>query len=96
MEDASHGGLDGMVVEIDGFWVLCAARGAEGLSGSEQLNVDPSLMTDDELDAAIALVDRHQAIMARATARWGGEPRLAEIEEAPSVGEVKLGDVNAS
>ena len=36
MEDASHGCLDGIVVEIDRFWVVCAARGAEWLSGSEQ------------------------------------------------------------
>ena len=36
MEDPSHGRLDGMVVEIDGFGVVCAARGAKWLSGSEQ------------------------------------------------------------
>jgi hypothetical protein len=36
MEDASHGRLDGIVVEIDRFWVVCAARGAQWLSGSEQ------------------------------------------------------------
>src|SRR5260370_34902954 len=36
MEDASHGRLDGTVVEIDGFGIVCAARGAKWLSGSEQ------------------------------------------------------------
>jgi hypothetical protein len=36
MEDAPHGRLDGIVVEIDRFWVVCAARAAEWLSGSEQ------------------------------------------------------------
>src|SRR5271166_1981321 len=36
MEDATHGRLDGIVVEIDRIWDLCAARGAEWLSGSEQ------------------------------------------------------------
>jgi WD40 repeat protein len=36
MEDATHGRLDGIVVEIDRFWVVCAAREAEWLSGSEQ------------------------------------------------------------
>ena len=77
--------------DLEALGVLGPPSEAEALLGR-----DPSLMTDDELDAAIALVDRHHAIMARATARWGGEPRLAEIEEAPSVGEVKFGDVNAS
>jgi len=36
MEDATHGRLDGIVVEIDRFWVVCAVRGAEWLSGSKQ------------------------------------------------------------
>src|SRR5580704_12260478 len=36
MEDAPHGRLDGFVVEIDRFWVVCAARAAEWLSSSEQ------------------------------------------------------------
>jgi hypothetical protein len=36
MEDPSHGRLDGMVVAIDRFWVVCAAHGSEGLSGSEE------------------------------------------------------------
>ena len=36
MEDTSHGSLDGIVVEIDRFWIVCAACGAEWLSGSEQ------------------------------------------------------------
>jgi hypothetical protein len=36
MEDATHGRLDGIVVEIDRFWVVCAERGAEWLSGSKQ------------------------------------------------------------
>src|SRR5207302_5322687 len=36
MEDASHGGLDGSVVEIDRFWVVRSAPRAEWLSRSEQ------------------------------------------------------------
>ena len=36
MEDASHGGLDGRVVEIDRFWVVRSAPRAEWLSRSEQ------------------------------------------------------------
>src|SRR4029077_11270920 len=36
MEDASHGGLDGSVVEIDRFWVVWSAPRAEWLSLSEQ------------------------------------------------------------
>jgi hypothetical protein len=55
------------------------------------LGVDPAVMTDDELEAAIALVDRHQAIMARALARWPSEPRLAEIEAPPEVSNVEVG-----
>jgi thiazole synthase ThiGH ThiG subunit len=44
------------------------------------LGVDLALMTDEALDAAIALVERHQAIMARALERWSGEAGLAAIE----------------
>src|SRR3984893_1048053 len=47
MEDASHGRLDGMVVEIDRFWVVCAARGAQWLSGSEQ-GFDGFVAQDEE------------------------------------------------
>ena len=36
MEDASHGDLDGSVVEIDRFWVVRSASRAERLSRSEQ------------------------------------------------------------
>src|SRR5258705_4182273 len=36
MEDAFHGCLDGIVVEIDRFWVVCSALRAEWLSGGEQ------------------------------------------------------------
>jgi hypothetical protein len=47
MEDASHGRLDGIVVAIDRFWVVCAARGAEWLSGSEQ-GFDGFVAQDEE------------------------------------------------
>jgi hypothetical protein len=47
MEDATHGRLDGIVVEIDRFWVVCAARGAEWLSGSEQ-GFDGFVAQDEE------------------------------------------------
>ena len=47
MEDASHGRLDGTVVEIDRFWIVCAARGAEWLSGSEQ-GFDGFVAQDEE------------------------------------------------
>ena len=53
MEDASHGRLDGMVVEIDGFGVVCAARGAEWLSGSEQ-GFD-GFVAQDRLQTSVAL-----------------------------------------
>src|SRR5258708_30749571 len=36
MEDAFHGCLDGIVVEIDRFWVVCSALWPEWLSGGEQ------------------------------------------------------------
>ena len=47
MEDPSHGRLDGMVVAIDRFWVVCAARGSEGLSGSEE-RFDGFVAQDEE------------------------------------------------
>jgi hypothetical protein len=47
MEDATHGRLDGIVVAIDRFWVVCAARGAEWLSGSEQ-GFDGFVAQDEE------------------------------------------------
>jgi hypothetical protein len=47
MEDATHGRLDGIVVEIDWFWVVCAARGAQWLSGSEQ-GFDGFVAQDEE------------------------------------------------
>ena len=47
MEDAPHGRLDGIVVEIDRFWVVCAARAAEWLSGSEQ-GFDGFVAQDEE------------------------------------------------
>jgi len=36
MEDAFHGCLDGIVVSIDRFWVVCSALRPQWLSGSEQ------------------------------------------------------------
>jgi hypothetical protein len=36
----------------------------------------------EQLDAAIALADRHRAIMARTLARWDAEARLVEIRGA--------------
>jgi hypothetical protein len=77
--------------DLEALGVLGPPSEAEALLGR-----DPALMTDEELNAAIALVDRHQAIMARATARWGGEARLAEIEALPEGGEVAFGDMNES
>jgi hypothetical protein len=47
MEDTSHGCLDGIVVEIDRFWGVCAARGAEWLSGREQ-GFDGFVAQDEE------------------------------------------------
>src|SRR5258708_15640497 len=47
MEDATHGRLDGIVVEIDRFWVVCAVRGAEWLSGSKQ-GFDGFVAQDEE------------------------------------------------
>jgi hypothetical protein len=77
--------------DLEALGVLGPPSEAEALLGR-----DPALMTDDELEAAIALIDRHQAIMARATARWGGEPRLAEIEASREGGEVAFGAMNES
>ena len=36
MEDTLHGSSDGIVVGVDRFWVVRAARWAEWLSGGEQ------------------------------------------------------------
>src|SRR5258707_10939330 len=47
MEDASHGGLDGSVVEIDRFWVVRSAPRAEWLSRSEQ-GFDGFVAQDEE------------------------------------------------
>ena len=47
MEESSHGRLNGIVVEIDGLWILCAARGTEWLSGSEQ-GFDGFIAQDEE------------------------------------------------
>jgi hypothetical protein len=69
--------------DLEALGVLAPPSEAEAL-----LDVDPAFMTDEELEAAIALVNRHEAIMARALARWPGETRLAEIEAPPEGGEV--------
>src|SRR3984893_9213623 len=47
MEDASHGDLDGSVVEIDRFWVVRSAPRAEWLSRSEQ-GFDGFVAQDEE------------------------------------------------
>src|SRR5260370_9214505 len=47
MEDPLDGCLDGVVVEIDRLWVVCAARGAEWLGGGEQ-GVDGFVAQDEE------------------------------------------------
>src|SRR5258705_6841630 len=47
MEDASHGDLDGSVVEIDRFWVVRSAPRAEWLGRSEQ-GVDGFVAQDEE------------------------------------------------
>src|SRR5260370_42672724 len=47
MEDASHGGLDGSVVEIDRFWVVRSAPRPEWLSRSEQ-GFDGFVAQDEE------------------------------------------------
>src|ERR1700723_3625051 len=47
MEDASHGDLDGSVVEIDRFWVVRSASRAERLSRSEQ-GFDGFVAQDEE------------------------------------------------
>jgi hypothetical protein len=69
--------------DLEALGVLGPPSDAEAL-----LCVDPALMTDEELDAAIALVERHQAIMARALARLGGEASVGAIEALASVGEM--------
>src|ERR1700719_1229165 len=47
MEDPLHGRLNGIVVEIDGLWIVCAARGSEWLSGGEQ-GFDGFVVEDEE------------------------------------------------
>src|SRR6202521_6060370 len=47
MEDPLHGRLNGIVVEIDGLWIVCAARGSEWLSGGEQ-GFDRFVVEDEE------------------------------------------------
>jgi hypothetical protein len=72
--------------DLEALGALAPPSEAEAL-----LDVDPAFMTDEELDAAIALVERHQAIMARALERWGAEARVAEIEAPPEGGEAEAG-----
>src|SRR3984893_741091 len=47
MEDPLHGRLNGIVVEIDGLWIVFAARGSEWLSGGEQ-GLDGFVVEDEE------------------------------------------------
>jgi len=47
MEDALHCDSDGLVVGIDGFWVVGAASWAEGSSGGEQ-GVDGFVLQDEQ------------------------------------------------
>jgi hypothetical protein len=48
------------------------------------LSIEPKNLTDDQLEAAIALIERHAAILALANAR-SSETRLAEMEGQPEV-----------
>ena len=82
MEDASHGRLDGMVVEIDRFWVVCAARGAQWLSGSEQ-GFDGFVVEDEER------CHRPETGQQRLVAVAAG--RAGEPEEARTLAEMALG-----
>src|SRR5258708_11253251 len=70
MEDATHGRLDGIVVEIDRFWVVCAVRGAEWLSGSKQ-GFDGFVAQDEER------CHRPEAGQQRLVAAGGGAARGA-------------------
>src|SRR5258705_13737227 len=47
MEGPLHGRLNGIVVEIDGLWIVCAARGSEWLSVGEQ-GFDGFVVEDEE------------------------------------------------
>jgi hypothetical protein len=76
--------------DLGALGVLAPPSEAEALLGT-----DPAFMTDEELEAAIALVERYQAIMARALARWPGETGLAEVEAPTEGAEVQFGAVNA-
>src|ERR1700731_454605 len=75
MEDPLHGRLNGIVVEIDGLWIVCAARGSEWLSGGEQ-GFDGFVVEDEERG------HRLETGLHRLVAAGGGGP----AGECPSAG----------
>ena len=67
--------------DLEALGVLEAPSDADAL-----LSIDPALMTDEQLHAAIALVERQRAIIARAELRERGE--VIEIEPRSSEDEM--------